>query len=191
VFASTEHGRWHLDRPRKDQGPYDRIDNASTNDEAAVGIGIDFAAYTEDGGPGNFNPNYDGFTLLASCTANTRNSITYMSQRYNHLTITLPDTQYMTDTGITTDDGGVWVDLGFHFYFYGGPGPVGGTDSGHYSRIWISANGYISFQDDVVCPNPEVTPLKPNAVIAPYWTDLDPSTGHIYYAHCSNPGHHF
>lgn len=188
VFATNEKGRWHADRPRMSLFLNDRTENMSVDDEATVGIGVDFQSYGDDVSSAPFSGD-DGFTLPIVATANTRKTINYLSDRYGSLVNGFPSTQGMQDTGICTDDGGVWEDLGFGFYFYGGPGP---NPSCCYDKVWISSNGFVSFQDALTSPSLRYGTMKPNAVIAPYWTDLNPTGGgHIWYQAIGSPYYWF
>jgi hypothetical protein len=61
------------------------------------------------------------------------------------------------------------VALGFDFRFYGV----------HYDQVWIGSNGNILFgPDDPTFVNQGIPdPFAPNAMIAPFWDDLDPQAG--------------
>lgn len=73
-----------------------------------------------------------------------------------------------TASQITSDDGSHLAPLGFNFGFYGET----------YSEVRISANGYLTFgataSGDFSNADMPSAPL-PNAVIAPFWDDLDPT----------------
>jgi hypothetical protein len=74
---------------------------------------------------------------------------------------------------ITRDDQAVNVDLPFTFIYFGN----------YYQNINISSNGNIHFGylssafNNVAIPNTKV----PNAMIAAFWDDLDPSLGGAIY----------
>jgi hypothetical protein len=155
----------------------ERVENLRADEEAAVGIGVQVAEYLEKGEIFEGN---DGVFLRVAATANTRKGI-----RYNHLTY-----DYLWDwinapnpTGITGDNAGKMFDLPFPVRFYGGPGAQG--ESFTYTRVWVCSNGFLCFDNS---NSTSVSPLlgnptKPNAVIAVYWTDLNPTGGTIkYYA---------
>ncbi|OGL42779.1 MAG: hypothetical protein A2161_04255 [Candidatus Schekmanbacteria bacterium RBG_13_48_7] len=80
-----------------------------------------------------------------------------------------------TDTGISSDDDYISVTLPFTFKFYG-------ID---YTTVIISANGYLTFgtsgssYSNTSIPNTS----SPNALIAVFWDDLDPSYGGIGIFH--------
>jgi len=71
------------------------------------------------------------------------------------------------------DDDAVTVDLPFDFGFYGG--------TVFADSVTISSNGYLTF--DTEGADGENTPIPsgagPNAIIAPFWDDLDPGSGGI------------
>ena len=91
---------------------------------------------------------------------------------YNWMDITSLGTPLgLGDDGISGE-----ISIGFNFNFYG-------TD---YSTVRIGANGAITFTGTAVgYDNPSIpSGAAPNAVIAPFWDDLDPSAGtsdDIYY----------
>lgn len=76
------------------------------------------------------------------------------------------------------------LELGFPFLFYGQV----------YTRLYISSNGFVTFlPDQPAAPSPAAIPTAngPNAIIAAYWADLNPTiseltlsgliTGAVYY----------
>lgn len=67
------------------------------------------------------------------------------------------------------DDDGALVNLPFEFVFYGVP----------YHSVRVSSNGYLTFGPDASdhTNDPIPTAGAPNALIAPYWADLDPTLG--------------
>ena len=75
------------------------------------------------------------------------------------------------------DNEGVWVDIGFPFFFYGA----------WYTKVFITSNGFVTFDGRAyndnggkwTSPNPTSIPTTddPNAILAPFWRDLDPSKG--------------
>ena len=91
---------------------------------------------------------------------------------YNWVDITALGTLLgLSDDGISSA-----INLEFDFNFYG-------ID---YSTVRIGANGAITFTStDIIYDNPSIpSGAVPNAVIAPFWDDLDPSSGtsdDIYY----------
>jgi hypothetical protein len=79
------------------------------------------------------------------------------------------------------DNDGTWVDLDFPIAFYSGPGL---QNSSLYSKIWICSNGFLCLEGEYTNPNPPSVipkPQSPNAFIAPYWSDLNPSGNKVRY----------
>jgi len=69
------------------------------------------------------------------------------------------------------DDWGAWIDFppGFRFRYFGG------FLSAEYNRVWICANGFVSFDpSNSTSPIPTNIPTAaaPNAIISVVWTDL-------------------
>ena len=65
---------------------------------------------------------------------------------------------------LTGDDEGLQIELGFDFPFYGTPRSI----------VTVTTNGYLTFGNSVAPLNdPIPDPFVPNAVIAPFWDDLD------------------
>ncbi len=185
---------WDLDRPKKEldfSGQRERAENATTNDEASVGIGAQIEGYYENK-HNNIYEGGDGIELSISATANTRKGIDYECTSWGHLYEGWLYTGNMNSTGITGDNSGAWIPLpeGKEICFYGG-GEIGPNQnrSAYYNRIWVCSNGFISFTSNSNASNPPSMPssLLPNAVIAPYWTDLDPSGGSIKYSYYNDP----
>jgi photosystem II stability/assembly factor-like uncharacterized protein len=80
-----------------------------------------------------------------------------------------------TDTGITGDDAGATIPIGFPFTFYGVP----------RSEVTVSSNGYLTFggAGDRYLNTPLPDASAPNAVIAAYWDDLAPTgPGQVRYS---------
>jgi len=82
-----------------------------------------------------------------------------------------------TSFGIANDDNSGYIDIGFNFPFY----------LRTYSRIAICDNGWASFTDQSSTLKTGFSPpysSMPNALIAPFWIDMDPDAhGNIYYKH--------
>ncbi len=79
-----------------------------------------------------------------------------------------------TSTGITGDDDSKVFSLPFTFNFYGV----------NYNQVSICSNGFLSFTSTSTSYQPKDIPNsdEPNALIAPFWRDLNPSaTGEITY----------
>jgi fibronectin type 3 domain-containing protein/type II secretory pathway pseudopilin PulG len=90
-------------------------------------------------------------------------------------TTTSPSTSYNwldgvtggTDLSLGNDQTSAYIDLGFRFPFY----------EVSYSSIAVCSNGWATFKDSgytTKTSNPLPYTLKPNALIAPFWTDLNP-----------------
>ena len=79
------------------------------------------------------------------------------------------DTTAGSASGIATDDDAVQIPVGFDFEFYGVTHDV----------VTISSNGYLTFGPMGWEYNNKSIPsmLEPSGLIAPYWDDLDPSSG--------------
>lgn len=79
-----------------------------------------------------------------------------------------------TDTGITGDDSGVWVPIGFDFNYYGNT----------YNQVWICSNGFLQFNAAAITCSNVFIPLNDstNNIICPFWDDLyPPAGGKVYY----------
>jgi hypothetical protein len=80
------------------------------------------------------------------------------------------DATLATPTEPLADDGTVAIPLGFSFWFYGRL----------YDTVWVSSNGYLSFSDAFTADvgNAQIpSAFLPNAIVAPYWDDLNPEVG--------------
>jgi len=163
---------WSKPRPSTYRTFSETIGNASTDGEAAVGIGVTIGEYVEDSPSHDYN---DYLGLKVSVSANTRRGIDYAFQYPAHgfqwLEVSNP-------TGITGDDDGVWIDLsveaGFSVLYYGV----------EYDKIWVCSNGFVSFTSECTDANPQTIPSNntPNAIIAPFWRTLKPNrSGSITY----------
>jgi len=156
-----------------------RDENATVDDEAAVGIGVDIHEYRENAAGAPYTGK-DGVLFRVIATANTRKGIDY--DYYTCQTFT-QWVEATTPTNITGDNSGAWLNIPFGVAFYGGPGVQ--NASAMYSRIWVCSNGFVSFDCDSTSPTPCDIPAiaLPNTIIAPYWSDIDPIGGSItYYA---------
>jgi subtilisin family serine protease len=71
--------------------------------------------------------------------------------------------------GLSCDDCSVGVPIGFGFGFYGRT----------HETVQVSSNGYLTFGSDGFAYQnvPIPSPTQPNALIAPYWDDLNPAQG--------------
>jgi len=143
--GASETFNWSKPRPSVDRTFNETIGSASTDGEAAVGIGVTIGKYRED------DPTYDNndhLNLKVSISANTRVGVDYAFQFPAHgfqwLEVSNP-------TGITGDNVGVWLDLGFAFLFYGV----------EYRRIWVCSNGFVSLTSESAEANPNPIPSYP------------------------------
>jgi len=172
-----------MERPSRTIERIGQRDENATNvgDEAVVGMGVHVATYRENPDPTE-GPYYgkDGICFRVIATANTRKGI-----EYDYFTV--PISPYWVETtkptNITGDDSGVWIDIPFGVTFYGGPGVQ--NASAVYDKVWVCSNGFLSFDSNSnsSIPTPVPSPSPPNSLIAPYWSDLDPTGGSItYYA---------
>ncbi len=80
-----------------------------------------------------------------------------------------------TEVSLSDDDNVGPFELGFPFYFYGN----------EYNAIRISSNGFASFTSTSTSFSNQPIPSTddPNAILAPFWTDLNPSNGGAIYYH--------
>ncbi|MEN3044672.1 MAG: nidogen-like domain-containing protein [Candidatus Hydrothermales bacterium] len=90
------------------------------------------------------------------------------------VTYTLQSVSYAWDntstaTGLTGDDQTLQFSLPFSFPFYGK----------NYNSIYICTNGFMSFTSNSNKYTPDQIPNSnaPNALIAPFWRDLNPAAG--------------
>ena len=157
---------WYRTRPVSTVTFDQRVESAETDGKASVGLGVQIGTYVEnDPGLGG----KDSLSLKVSATANTRTGITYdVDKTGDGFWYGAPN-----PTGITGDDAGKWLDLPFTVRFYGGPG------SCEYDRVWVCSNGFLSFDSDSTSYTPTSVPnaAKPNALVAAFWRNLNPSVG--------------
>ncbi len=153
---------WSKPRPSNCRAFSDGLGSATTDGECAVGLGVEIYDYHEN----TSLTDNDYLRFRVSISANTRVGVDYAFQFPAHgfqwLEVSNP-------TGITGDNVGVWLDLGFAFLFYGV----------EYRRIWVCSNGFVSLTSESAEANPNPIPSNstPNAVIAPFWRNLKPNLG--------------
>lgn len=115
------------------------------------------------------NTHWDEFIRGESGGGNDSYDYTLTTTTYNWI-----DTR--SDLGITGDDQSKVISLPFGFTFYGV----------EYNSVYVCSNGFMSFTSNSTQYNPASIPnsAQPNALIAPFWRDLNPSAdGRItYYA---------
>ncbi len=75
------------------------------------------------------------------------------------------------DTGVRQDDAFLEIPIGFPFAFF----------TQHYDLVKVSSNGYLTFGGPAIDWSNGTLPSveDPNALIAVYWDDLDPSAGGV------------
>ncbi|MEM3704360.1 MAG: hypothetical protein QXX59_00340 [Candidatus Bathyarchaeia archaeon] len=130
---------------------------------ADVDMGVHIGQYSENDPAYNYN---DHLSFEVSVSANTRVGIQYdvYYEDYNYQWVDV-----FEPTGITVDDGGVEIPLGFIFLYYGV----------EYESIWVCSNGFITLNKTAINPNPQSIPSisEPNPVIAVFWRNLHPELG--------------
>lgn len=167
---------WQVERPSNDIDFYEeRIENCKCDEEVSVGIGVDIHKYVENDTWAPFNDR-DGFIIRVVGTANARKGIYYDWDWQNPI----PLGPIFENTLNLGDDNGDWVDLSYigKVAFYSGPGL---QNSSLYEKVWVCSNGFLCFEGEYTNPTPQSipNPEKPNTIIAPYWSDLDPAGGTI------------
>lgn len=155
----------------------------SIGDYPLIGIGLTAHVDTLVSRPQSHLDEPDEFKLDALISANGRKGIDYQvgnaphsAQNLNSILDSLRHNMFGGSLGTVSlgDDDGVWLEnLPLQITFYGGEP----TSSCTYTRMFVSSNGYISLTDEVSSPSPQFGSNTPNAIIAPFWRDLDPSAG--------------
>jgi len=164
---------WQIERPSGSIDIEERVENAYTDGNASVGIGVAIDDYRERVSEYG---SADVIALNVSMTANSRMGIQYSMDWQDLLWISENELWYRNDMVNVGDDEIFWVSFPyestypFYFRFYGGLG------SAEYKGVWICTNGFIVFDNNSISasPNPCDIPYsgKPNAMIAALWTDL-------------------
>jgi len=152
---------WSKPRPQISQDEkvvYNEIVGKSCDDGICdVDIGVHICDYVPRAG----TIEYDELRFRVSASANTRMGIHYdvWEEDYYYYWV-----EVNQPTGITGDDDGAWIDLGFSFLYYGV----------YYHKIWVCSNGFITLNKTYTSPNPQNIPStdKPNPIIAVFWRDL-------------------
>ena len=160
VFPVSAASSWSKPRPSSNTDYYDTIGNAFTNGIASVGMGVHIFHYHETGAPDD----NDYLRFRVSVSANTRKGVYYDVQQWSYNWYEVSD-----PTGITGDDAGVNLTLPFTVLYYGV----------EYNYVWVSSNGFLSFDCPSTSPTPESIPNtnKPNSTVAVFWRDLNPAAG--------------
>ena len=163
IFPVSATSTWSRARPSNDVTYDETVGSSYSNGIASVGMGIHIGAYYEnDPVVGDF------LTFRVSASANTRVGINY--------DVSLGDYswRYVSEpTNIISDN--VWVSLTLPFtvLFYGVK----------YNEVWVSDDGLLSFDPQPTSPPADPPPqsipstYRPNSLIAPFWRDLNPTTG--------------
>jgi len=176
VLQVSAANSWSKPRPSAPKDYYDKIGNFNNNDDAAIGMGVHIFHYHEAGVPDD----NDYLRFRVSASANTRIGIEYeaLEEDYNYNWYDVSES-----TGITGDDEGAWVELGFTLLFYGV----------EYYRVWVCSNGFLCLDSENTSSSPPNIPdtERPNSTIAVFWRDLvvDPNEGSSIT--CGNIGYYF
>jgi len=177
---------WFFERPGDYVTTNQRTEEAYTDGNAVVGLGVHALSYHELA-PDPPSNGYSFVTLQISATANARQLISYAQEQIDSEYSWISNLPY---TLSLPDDGGGRIrdeempDCGPRpIRFYGGP------DSCEYdfSDIWITSNGVISFDHYATFTDPYYDfnipdTGGPNSFVAPLWKDLNPEEhGSITY----------
>lgn len=169
IAQEEEEPAWEIERPWNTQeGINGFIENSYSNGEASVGLGVHVDACREEATSPPFNGS-DGVELRIAASANTREAIDY-----GFYTMQTPFDPWFSPPFENVlnlgDDDGAWVNLPLSMpvAFYSGPGSL-------YTKVWVCSNGFLSFDGNSTSNDPKAGPDLPNAFIAPYWSDLDPT----------------
>lgn len=170
---------WEIERPSEHLGfVKQRTDNATTNGESTVGLGVHVFNYEE-----NDEVHGDAMNLKVSATTNTREGIAYSwwNRSYSWVDIDIPQLypQVLMSPEEPYDFREIYIPSSVRFY--------GGPRSGEYYFMWVCKNGFLWFDtkfppegepepysyDSQSIPNAE----EPNSFIAPLWKELHPELG--------------
>lgn len=186
AFLSTMSLVQALQVERPDQSvQVDRVlgsNNAGTVSDAGVSLAAYVGQYIQNDGSPYWG---DYVSMNVSMAANTRRGIVYTD---SGLTSLYPSISWIFDTNLggvydwkveypnLGDDYGFWVDLPLdHFLVFYGVRYQDFAGDSYPSHIWICINGFACLDNSnstsrgpAAIPSPD----KPNAVFAPFWTDL-------------------
>ena len=165
---------WEIERPGEDIKIRERNESGHTNGEASVGLGVDVFRYHESD---DDYPLSDKVGLNLSMTANSRIGVEYAYSLTSASWI--PPTQLMqrVDRSNVGDEAIIPVDIPSIPPPYSGVSAVrfyGGYGSAVYPRVYVSSNGFLSF-DNSSQPSPYPfipSSQPPNALVAAVWSDL-------------------
>jgi hypothetical protein len=159
---ATPSSDWSQPRPDEPIDYYETIGNSKTNDAASIEMGVHIFHYHESGAPDDD----DYLRFRVSASANTRMGIQYdlWEEDYNYDWCDVSE-----PTGITDDNSGTWLYLGFTFLYYGV----------EYERVWVCSNGFLTLNKTCTNADPQSIPSmeEPNPVVAVFWRDLHPEQG--------------
>ena len=179
---------WRLERPSDHFTIDERVENATTNGKAEVGLGVHVGYYLENSPLPPSDGNDDTVALRIVATGNTRRILEYdWSEGFPYLWV---DDSSLSEAWLFDDD---IVCLWMHspetpdplctVRFYGGPGTA------EYTDIYVCSNGWLSFYDpmNTTTPSPYQYYEKSipdtaglNNFVAPLWRDLKPGdSGYI------------
>ena len=158
--SATENYDWSRPRPSHYRFFNETIATASFDSNAAVTLGVNIAEYIES------VTGTDFLRLNMSMSATSREWIDYdwgwPLHGYSWCEAT-------TQTNITGDNSGIWLELGFTLLFYGV----------EYHKIWVCSNGFLCLDGAYTSPSPQIIPdsQEPNSIIPVFWRDLHPENG--------------
>jgi hypothetical protein len=158
--SATENYDWSRPRPSHYRPFNETIAKASFDSNAAVTLGVNIAEYIES------VTGTDFLRLNMSMSANSREWIDYdwgwPLHGYSWCEAT-------TQTNITGDNSGTWLELGFTLLFYGV----------EYHKIWVCSNGFLCLNGTSTSLSPQTIPdsQEPNSIIPVFWRDLHPENG--------------
>jgi hypothetical protein len=183
---------WEIERPSCSINIQEATGSGNTTGQVSVGLNVEIQQYDYHA------PRYDGADVLelnVSMLASSRLGLEYTWCPSPHgfdLDWVWPG-QLVGGGTILTGVGsewGEWVNmtpsgLGMIFRFYGGNG------TSEYTMAWICSNGFVAFDESnstSPTPKPLTSAAKPDAVVAPLWTDLMiDNQASIYYGFYDSP----
>jgi len=153
---------WSKPRPSGYTLYNETIGSSKTDGVASIVVGVGISDYIEN----TETIPYDELRLRITTSANTRMGVQYevWEEDYNYDWCDVSE-----PTGITGDNDGAWLDIGFTFLYYGV----------EYERVWVCSNGFLTLNKTSTNANSQSIPStnEPNPVIAVFWRDLHPEWG--------------